>query len=170
MQVFHLIFPLSTARLVGNERSSNPYPATMQRTRHPICILLAMMKRRGTIIAPSNLNIQEHEMSTARAIADYGMDVEFVARIEGNRAKSADFVGNGVLWEVKSPTSDNLRVVQKRLREAIHQSRDIIFDSRRMRRLTNKSIQAEVEKWAKNLTSIRRLLYINRMGEVVKIK
>lgn len=128
------------------------------------------IKRQGTIIAPSNLNIQEHEMDTARSIADYGMNVEFVPRTKGNRAKSADFVADGVLWEVKAPTSDNLRVVQKRLREALHQSRDVIFDSRRMNRLTNKAIQAEVEKWAKNLTSLRRLLYVNRAGQVVKIK
>ena len=129
-----------------------------------------MNKRQGTIIAPSNLNIQEHEMDTARAIADYGINVKFVPRIKGKRAKSADFVADGVLWEVKSPTSDNLRVVQKRLREAIHQSRDVIFDSRRMKRLTNKAIQAEVEKWARSLTSIRRLLYVDRLGNVVKIK
>ena len=109
-------------------------------------------------------------MDTARAIADYGMDVEFVPRTKGKRAKSADFVADGVLWEVKSPTSDNLRVVQKRLREAVHQSRDIIFDSRRMKRLSNKAIRAEVEKWTQSLHSIRRLLYVNRSGEVIKIK
>lgn len=109
-------------------------------------------------------------MATARAIADYGIDIEFVARTKGNRAKSADFVADGVLWEVKSPTSDNLRVVQKRLREAIHQSKDVIFDSRRMRRLPNQQIQTEVEKWASCLTSIRRLLYVNRAGKVIKIK
>lgn len=130
----------------------------------------AMSKNQGNITAPSHLNIQPHEMATARAIADYGMDIEFVARTKGNRAKSADFVADGVLWEVKSPTSDNLRVVQKRLREAIHQSKDIIFDSRRMRRLPNQQIQAEVEKWASCLTSIRRLLYVNRAGKVIKIK
>lgn len=129
-----------------------------------------MIGRQGTITAPSNLNIQEHEMDTARAIADYGMDVEFVPCIKGNRAKSADFVAAGILWEVKSPISDNLRVVQKRLREALHQSRDVIFDSRRMKRLHNKAIQTEVEKWSKNLPYLRRLLYINRAGKVVKIK
>lgn len=129
-----------------------------------------MAKRQGKIIAPSQLNIQEHEMDTARAIADYGMDVEFVSRKKGKRIKSADLVADGVLWEVKSPTSDNLRVVQKRLREAIHQSRDVIFDSRRMKRLSNKQIQSEVEKWAVSLHSLRRLLYVNRAGEVIKIK
>lgn len=57
------------------------------------------------------MNILPHEMATARALADVGMDVEFVSRTQGNRAKSADFIADGVLWEVKSPTSANLRVV-----------------------------------------------------------
>ncbi|WP_370689564.1 hypothetical protein [uncultured Adlercreutzia sp.] len=130
----------------------------------------AMPKHQGNIVAPSNLNIQLHEMATARAIADFGMDVEFRPRIKGNRAKSADFVAGGVLWEVKSPQADNLRAVQRRLREAVHQSRDVIFDSRRMKRLSNQQIQSEVEKWAARLHSIRRLLYVNRAGEVIKIK
>lgn len=129
-----------------------------------------MVKRQGKITAPSSLNIQGHEMDTARALADYGYDVEFVPRIRGDRAKSADFIADGVLWEVKSPTSDNLRVVQKRLREALHQSRDVVFDSRRMKRLSNRQIQSEVEKWARNLSYLRRLLYVNRSGEVIKIK
>lgn len=129
-----------------------------------------MPKRQGNIVAPSHLNIQPHEMTAARAIADYGCDVEFVARTKGNRAKSADFVADGVLWEVKAPTSDNLRVIQKRLREATHQSRDIIFDSRRMKRLSNQQIQSEVEKWASCLRSIRRLLYVNRDWLVIRIK
>ena len=133
-------------------------------------ITIHMVKRQGKIIAPSNLDIQEHEMDTARASADYGMEVEFVPRKKGKRVKSADLVADGVLWEVKSPTSDNLRVVQKRLREAIRQSRDAIFDSRRMKRLPNKQIQNEVEKRAASLHSLRRLLYVNRAGEVIRIK
>lgn len=129
-----------------------------------------MIKQQGTITAPVGLNIQPHELATARAIASSGMNVEFVERVRGQRAKSADFVADGVLWEVKSPTSNNIRVIEKRLREALHQSRDVIFDSRRMRRLENRVIQAEVEKWAHSLTSTRRLLYVNREGDVIKIK
>lgn len=109
-------------------------------------------------------------MDTARAIADYGIDVEFAPKTKGKRAKSADFIAGGVLWEVKSPTSDSIRVVQKHIRAALHQSRDVIFDSRRMKRLSNEKIQEEVEKWTKALPFVRRMLYINRYGEVIKIK
>lgn len=129
-----------------------------------------MSKRQGHIKAPSNLNILPHEMSTARAIADAGMDVEFIPQTHGKRAKSADFVADGVLWEVKSPTSDKIRVVEKHLRAAAHQSHDIIFDCRRMKVPREIVIYREVAKWAVVLTSIRRLLFVNRAGEVIKIK
>lgn len=129
-----------------------------------------MTKRQETIIAPAHLNIQPHEMATARSIASYGMDVEFREQIRDKGVKTPDFLADGVLWEVKAPTSDKLKVVEKRLRQAVHQSRDIIFDSRRMKRLTNKQIQDEVIKWASQLHHVRRLLYVNRKGEVIKIK
>ncbi len=128
------------------------------------------MTARGKITAPLDLNIQGHELDTARAIADYGYDVEFVARVKGERVKSADFVADNVMWEVKSPTSNNLRVVQKRIREGLHQSRDLIFDSRRMKGLSNKQIYDEVRKWSFRLRSVRRMLYVDRSGEVIKIK
>lgn len=175
----------------------SPYPVQLIKTRHmtQLSILIArvprncdfklntyykalmqapiidrMTKRQGKIIASSYLNIQPHEIATARSIADIGYDVEFVPRKKGDKVKSADFVADGVLWEVKSPTSSQLRVAEKRLREAVHQSRDIVFDSRRMKHLSDKQIQNEVEKLCRILTSIRRLLYVNRNGEVVRIK
>ena len=133
-------------------------------------IIGSMTMLQGTIIAPRHLNIQPHEIATARSIADYGMDVEFKERIRGKGVKTPDFVAGGVLWEVKSPTSGNIRVVEKRLRQAAHQSRDVIFDSRRMKKLADEQIENEVAKWAKQLHHIRRLLYVNRNGEVIKIK
>ena len=109
-------------------------------------------------------------MATARAFADAGYDVEFVRRIMGKRVTSPDMVVDGVVWEVKSPTSGNLRVVQKHIRAALHQSRDVVFDSRRMTGHSDEVIEREVRKWTANLTYVRRMIYINRRGEVVKIK
>ena len=37
-------------------------------------------------------------MTTARAIADYGMNVEFRARIKGNGVKTPDFLAGGVCF------------------------------------------------------------------------
>ncbi len=129
-----------------------------------------MAKKTGAIVAPSRLNILPHEMDTARALADAGMDVEFMRRTWGDRVTSADFAADGVVWEVKAPSSGNLRVVEKHLRAALRQSRDIVFDARRMRGLPDSLIEGEVRKWAGSLTRIRRLLYVNKRGGVVRIK
>ncbi len=134
------------------------------------CPIIDRMTRQGKIIAPLSVNVLPHEMDTARAIADYGYDVEFVPQAKGDRAKSADFVADGVLWEVKSPSSGKLKVVEKHLRSALHQSRDIVFDSRRMKGLSNDRILSEVAKWGASLHHIRRLLYVDKTGSVVKIK
>ncbi|WP_165173234.1 hypothetical protein [Adlercreutzia sp. ZJ242] len=129
-----------------------------------------MEKRIGTIKAPSDLNVLPHEMDTARALADAGMDVEFVRRTRGERVTSADLEADGVVWEVKSPTSGSLRVVQKHLRAALRQSRDVVFDARRMRGLSDAAVEREVRKWAASLTHARRILYVSKRGGVVRIK
>ena len=81
-----------------------------------------MNDHRGRIIAPSNINIQEHEMDTARAIADLEHDVEFAHRNMGKRVTSADVVIHGILWEMKSPTSGSRKAIERNLRKAGRQS------------------------------------------------
>ena len=71
-----------------------------------------------------------------------------------------------VVWEVKSPSSGNIRVVQKHIRAALHQSRDVVFGSRRMKGLSDDAVEREVRKWTASLTSVRRMLYINRAVRV----
>ncbi|MBQ9002875.1 MAG: hypothetical protein IJ087_13570 [Eggerthellaceae bacterium] len=129
-----------------------------------------MSQQQGKIIIAPGVNVWPHEMKTAEALAAAGYIVEFMRRSEGFRVTTADVVINGVIWEMKSPESSQLKVIEKNIRHALHQSRDVIFDSRRMKKLGNERIEQEVRKWATQLTSVRRLIYINRRGEVVKIK
>lgn len=129
-----------------------------------------MESRSGKIIIEPGVNVWPHEMATAKAFAEAGYTVEFIRRSEGHRVTTADVVINGVVWEIKSPESHQLKVVEKNIRLALHQSRDVIFDSRRMKKLDNDRIEREVRKWAAQLPSLRRLFYVNRRGEVVKIK
>ena len=129
-----------------------------------------MPQQQGKIVIAPEVNIWPHELKTAEALAAAGYIVEFMRRSEGFRVTTADVVMNGVIWEMKSPESSQLKVIEKNIRHALHQSRDVIFDSRRMKKLDNERIEREVRKWANQLTSVRRLIYINRRGEVVKIK
>lgn len=129
-----------------------------------------MAKRQGNITAPSDLNIQEHEMSTARALADAGYDVVFSHRTWGKRVTSADVVINGVLWEMKSPQAGNHKAIERNLRKASHQSTNIIFDSQRIRGMSDAEVERELRKFATLIKAIKRLWFVNRNRGVIDIK
>ena len=129
-----------------------------------------MTKKQGTIKAPSDLNIQEHELSTARALADAGYDVEFAHETEGNRVTSADVVVSGVLWEMKSPQAGNRKAIERNLRKASRQSANIIFDSQRMKGMPDAEVGRELRKFAGHIKAIKRLWFVDRNRAVIGIK
>lgn len=129
-----------------------------------------MKKRQGKIIAPSNLNIQEHEMDTARAVADAGYDVEFAHRTWGNRVTSPDVVINGVVWEMKSPQASDKKAIERNLRKACKQSTSIIFDSQRMKGASDAEIEIRLRAIRAHIKGIRRLWFINRDREIIDIR
>lgn len=128
------------------------------------------MIKPGKIVIDTDINVQPHELKTADALANAGYTIRFIRRSEEKRAKSADALINNKIWEFKSPTSDKLNVVEKNIRKALHQSSNVVFDSRRMKRLPNSAIEREVRKWSKALNSLSALLYINKQGAVIGIK
>ena len=129
-----------------------------------------MAKPQGKIIIGQGANVWPHELKTAQAIIATGKDVEFIRRSEEQHATSADCIVDGLVWEMKAPKSSALRRVQRTLRDAVKQSRNVIFDSRRMKGVPDKAIERELRKWAKELKSLDRLLFVCRGGTVIDIK
>ena len=121
-----------------------------------------MPKQQGQIIIRSGANIWPHELKTAEALAAAGHAVEFIPKSNGRYDKSADVLMDGVTWEMKAPKSDKLRMVEQNLRRALKQSQNVIFDSRRMKGLPDHAIERELNKWSKELKSLKRLLFVNR--------
>lgn len=129
-----------------------------------------MKNKLGKIIIAPDVNIWPHEYDTAQSLALAGMTVEFIRKSEERFATSADVLIDGVQWEMKSPKSDKLKMVQKNLRLALRQSQNVIFDSRRMKKLPDSAIEREVRKWGYELKAMKHLIYVNRQGEVVRVK
>ena len=129
-----------------------------------------MLETRGEIIIGSGINVWPHELKTAEALAAAGYTVEFIKRSEKQNDKSADVRIDGLVWEMKAPKSGRTDMIQKNLRRALHQSRNVIFDSRRMKNLPDKAIEREVRLRANELKTLRRLIYVNRSGEVVVVR
>jgi hypothetical protein len=128
-----------------------------------------MPRKSGKVIIPATISPWDHELKTAHVLAQYGYVVEFVAVSNDHKVKSADVVIDGVLYEIKSPTANKLSAVERNLKRAYHQSTNIIFDSRRMKRLPDKSIQKELIKQFTLTRNIKRILFVNRKHEVIDI-
>ena len=129
-----------------------------------------MTTQKGKIIIQSGANVWPHELKTAEALAAAGFTVEFIRKSKEQHATSADCIIDGVVWEMKAPTANQLRRVQRTLRDALKQSSNVIFDSRRMKGLPDKAIERELRKWAGELKRLDKLLFVGRGGAVVDIK
>ena len=132
--------------------------------------MTAMAKRQGKIIIGQGINIWPHELKTAQSFAAIGKDVEFIRRSEEQRVTSADVVIDGLVWEMKAPTADNLKTIERNLKRGRWQSENIVFDSRRMKKVPDAAIEREVRKQAFAVLRIKRLYYINKHGQVIDIK
>lgn len=130
----------------------------------------AMKQTMGKIIIAPDLNVWPHKYETAKALAMAGITVEFIRRSEEYRTTSADVVIDNMEWEIKAPKSGQLKAVQKNLRLAIHQSKNVIFDSRRMKKIPDHMIERELIKWSGEMRSLQHLIYVNRRGFVIVIK
>lgn len=62
------------------------------------------------------------------------------------------------------------RKVTEEHTQALKQSRYVIIDSRRMRGIPGEAIEREVRLLASKFKSLRGLLFVNRRGEVLRIK
>ena len=125
---------------------------------------------RGQIIVDEGANVWPHEMLTAEALAAAGYKLRFLRRSMELRARSADLLIDGELWEMKAPRSDKPRAIDKNIRKALHQASCVVFDSRRMKRIPDAVVERELRKSALGLKRMRHLLFVNKKGRVIDIK
>jgi len=128
-----------------------------------------MSHKPGKVIIPASITPWDHELKTAHALARHGFTVEFVAVSNSHRAKTADVVIDGILYEIKSPKTDKLSAVERNLKRATKQSSSIIIDSRRMRKLHDATIQKFLSQKLKQQKTIKKILFVNRKHEVIDI-
>ena len=126
-------------------------------------------KTEGSIVIPANISPWDHELKTAHVLAQYGHIVEFVGVSYGHKLKTADVMIDGVPYEIKSPVASKLSAVERNLKRAYYQSTNIVFDSRRMKRLPDKSIQKDLIKQFRLTKNIKHILFVNRKHELIDI-
>ena len=124
----------------------------------------------GQIIEPSRGNIRDHERRTAQAIANTGLSVEFIIKLEQDFTKSPDVLINSTRWEMKSPTTNKLSQIEMNLKRANKQSAYIIIDSQRIKHIPDSKLLSFLTEQYKRRRSIKKLLFVNRRRKVIDLE
>lgn len=98
-----------------------------------------------------------------------GFTVEFLRRSEGAGVKSADIIMNGVAWEMKAPRTANLKKIQRVLRRASSQSRNVIIDCIRLDGLSDDAVERELRKLKPLVKSVKRIILVTKTRTVIDI-
>jgi len=128
-----------------------------------------MNRQAGKVIVPADLNVWPHEYHTALSLAKAGYVVEFIHKRTNENERSADIIISGREWEMKAPRSANIKAIERNLKRARCQSDNVVFDSRRMKQIPDEAIMRELQKHIQGKTTLTRLLFVNRHGEVIDI-
>jgi hypothetical protein len=63
-----------------------------------------------------------------------------------------------------------LAAVERNLKKAVRQSRNVVFDSRRMKRIPDTAILRELTAKSLANKALKRVMFVNRHGIVVVVK
>jgi hypothetical protein len=126
------------------------------------------MSSKYRLVIPIGLRplLADYEISSAEILAEYfKSDIEFVSR---SNQKRPDFLINGMLWELKSPTGTGKHTIKRQLQTAWHQSPNVVIDASRSK-MHGTRIRREVEYQFRIVKSVKKLLFISKAGKVIEI-
>ncbi|MDR0854387.1 MAG: hypothetical protein LBN34_08450 [Clostridiales Family XIII bacterium] len=131
------------------------------------------MEDRAKVIIPKNLNAppEQHEIEVAWIFAfHYNCRVEFLKPNEGYKIKTADFIMNGMMWEIKSPKGNSREhTIKRQFRNAKGKNQYLIIDGRRTK-LDDKFIIGRIRFELELHPSVRKLIFIAKDKKVLAMK
>jgi hypothetical protein len=130
-----------------------------------------MKQQKSRVIVNPNLSNppSAHEIDAARIVAKhYDTVIEFLRPVEGYKIKTADFVMNGLMWEIKSPIGNSKLTVSRQFKIASKQSKFIVFDSRRTK-LSDDFIEKQIRFEITKRTTIKKVIFIKKSAEILEL-
>lgn len=126
------------------------------------------MKRGKTDISDLDFPPEKHEFDTAKYFADLGKDVVFIKPSTIKGQHTPDIRMDGFEWEIKSPQGNSKRTIENNFRNAVMQSKYIIFDLRRIKLHDNQCVP-KLEKEFRVRRYLKKLLIIKKDGTLLEI-
>lgn len=139
----------------------------MLASHHCTFIIKSMKHGNPKIIIPQNSKPWPHELRVAKILCAAGYWIEFIP--ESDTAKTPDILLNNVPFEIKSPTSHNINAIERNLKRATKQSRNIVFDSSRMKGLPDNKIYTTLYAIKKRQPQIDKIIFVTKKHEIIEI-
>jgi hypothetical protein len=120
------------------------------------------------VILPTNLKPSpaRYELTAAQLLAEYfKSDIEFVSR---SNHKTPDFLINGIMLELKSPTGKGKHNIEHQMKGGVKQSGNIILDARRSKLHITK-IRSTLRAQLEHRKAIKRLILIDKTKNIVEL-
>ena len=118
--------------------------------------------KRGKVIIPAGRRPWSHELRVANILAMAGHCVEF---LNESNSKSADVLLDGVVFEIKSPITNKPDKLERNIKRGLKQSKNIIFDSSRIRKMRDDNLRRFLINKAKTQKQIGKLIFITKRGQ-----
>ena len=123
-------------------------------------------KKIGKVIIPADAKPWAHEKRVAQILANAGYRVEFIPEAT---TKTPDIYLNRTMYELKSPTGSKVAAVQRNLTRALAKCPNIILDSSRLK-IRDEQVKKELIKRRRAGKGLKKLLFINKNGEIIDIE
>lgn len=122
---------------------------------------------RGKFIS-RNIKLEPHEIETINFFLDRGENVEQIPPSNTPHNKRADVFMRGLIWEMKSPTCNSIKALEKLFYRASQQSPNIIFDLRRLKLKNEKMIVDKLRATFVHTRKSRNLLIITNSQQLLE--
>ena len=107
-----------------------------------------------------------HEMRVAKVLAASNHYVEFLPE---SILHTADIKIDGVDFEIKSPESFNVNTFEHVLKNATKQSRNLIIDTYRLKKIKDVKVAMFLTNYCKRQKRIECLILITKNGKIIDI-
>lgn len=123
--------------------------------------------KRGRIMIPGGRKPWPHELRIANILAMAGHNIEFLSE---SNISTADILLDGVEYEMKSPLTNKPDKLERNIKRGLKQSKNIIFDSSRIKNMRDDNLRRFLTKKAKEQKQIGELILITKRGQIIDIK
>lgn len=115
----------------------------------------------------NGIGLESAEENTIRYLCQFGFSIDCIKPLNIKRIKNPDVLLNGVVWEIKTPISDNKNTIKNRFRTASKQSTRAVFDLRNIKQNSEK-VEKQIIGLFGGDGNLRKIIIVRKDGVVLE--